>query len=106
MGKDYPSLFSHISCKSLYFIMHKEILTDTDINSLTEVLNHRVEQFSFRLGCCINFPYIMNYDGSGKCREIEFEYDEDDDVEEFETDLFKCSYGLIPKVGQLKLLMR
>jgi len=88
--KDYTTLFSHIYCKSLYFFMHKEILTDTDKNSLTEVLNQRVEQFSFRLGCCINFPYILNYEGSGKCREIEFEYDEDDDEEEFEADLSNC----------------
>jgi len=86
--KDFTTLFSHISCKSLYFFMQKDILTYMDIDKLNEVLKHRVEQFSFRLGCSIKFPYIMNYDGTGKCREIEFEYDEDE--EEFEADLSKC----------------
>jgi len=88
--KDFSTLFSDISCKSLYFLMHKEILQDSDINRLGEVLKHRVEKFSFRLGCSINFPYIKNYDGTGKCREIVFEYDEDDDVGEFESDLSEC----------------
>ena len=70
------------------FFTHEDILTDKDIDGLTEVLNERIEQFQFRFGRYIKFPLIENYDGSGKCHEIDFEYLEEDE-EVFETDLPK-----------------
>ena len=64
------------------------MFTEEDINSLTEVLIDRVEQFHFGFISNIRFPYIENYDGRGKCHEINFEY-RDEDEEVFETDLPK-----------------
>jgi len=87
--KDLPTLFSHICCKVLEFIFHEDTFTVEDINSLTEVLNDGVEKFNSIYGQNINFPLIENYDGRGKCHEIQFEYYEGQDDEEFESDLPK-----------------
>jgi len=87
--KDLPTLFSHICCKVLEFIFHEDTFTVEDINSLTEVLNDGVEKFNFIYGQNTNFPLIENYDGRGKCHEIQFEYYEGQDDEEFESDLPK-----------------
>ena len=68
--KEFSAYFSHICCKELDFLFHEEIHTDKDIDSLTKVLNDRVEKFRLGFGYHINFPYIENYDGRGKCHEI------------------------------------
>jgi len=92
--KDLPTFFSHICCKELEFIEHKDTLTVKDINSLTEVLNDGVEKFKFMYGQNIRFPLIENYDGRGKCHEIQFEYY---DYEEFESDLSKIQEWALSK---------
>merc|ERR1719300_1655268 len=90
--EDFSIVSKNMFCKKLKIFMDMEtqmMFTDDDINSLTEVLIDRVEQFEhFGFESNIRFPYIENYDGRGKCHEIHFEYyDEDDD--EFESDLQK-----------------
>ena len=87
--KEFSAYFSHICCKELDFLFHEEIHTDKDIDSLTKVLNDRVEKFRLGFGHHINFPYIENYDGRGKCHEINFEYGNDIEDEVFESDLPK-----------------
>jgi len=88
--KDLPTFFSHICCKELFFFNHEDTylytFTVQDINSLTEVMNDGVEKFVFIYRQNIHFPLIENYDGRGKCHEINFEYIDD---EEFESDLSK-----------------
>jgi len=88
VSKHFINLFSHIHCTYLEVLFYEEILTDMEIKSLTEVLNDGVEKIVFRLVCCINFPYIENYDGRGKCQMIEFEYIDEPD-EEYESDVQK-----------------
>ena len=79
--------------------MHKDTFTVKDINSLTEVLNDGVEKIQFIFGQNINFPLIENYDGRGKCHEIKFMYDkENDDVDkEFGSDLSKIQEWAISR---------
>ena len=89
--EDFSIVSKNMFCKKLKISMNMETQTmfmDEDINSLTEVLIDRVEQFHFGFISNIRFPYIENYDGRGKCHEIHFEYYDEDD-EEFESDLQK-----------------
>jgi len=95
--KDFSTFFSHICCKTLEFFMHTNILTDKDIDSLTEVLNNGVEKFQFMFGHNLNFPYIKNYDGRGKCHEINFEYRDDDDEDDADHELFESD---LPKIQE------
>ena len=89
---DIPTFFSHICCTKLDISMlwDMDYFSDKDIESLTEVLNNKVEQFTFESDCC-KFPYIENYNGEGKCREIHFGYNDSHYVydEEFASDLPK-----------------
>jgi len=89
---DIPTFFSHIRCTKLDISMlwDMDYFSDKDIESLTEVLNNKVEQFTFESDCC-KFPYIENYNGEGKCREIHFGYNDSHYVydEEFASDLPK-----------------
>jgi len=94
---DFSTFFSHICCKTLEFFMHSNILTDKDIDSLTEVLNNGVEKFQFIFGHYLNFPYIKNYDGRGKCYEINFEYRDDDDEDDADHELFESD---LPKIQE------
>jgi len=91
--EDFANLSSNMFCKKLKIIMYnntRKMFTDKDIDNLREVLIERVEQFQFRFGRYIKFPYIENYDGRGKCHEINFEYRFEDE-EEFESDLQKVN---------------
>jgi len=91
--EDFSILSGNMFCKKLLIYMDMEsriMFKDEDINSLTEVLIDRVEQFQFGNGSRIKFPYIENYDGRGKCHEINFEYRFEDE-EEFESDLQKVN---------------
>ena len=74
---DIPTFFSHIRCTKLDISMlwDMDYFSDKDIESLTEVLHNKVEQFTFESDCC-KFPYIENYNGEGKCREIHFGYND------------------------------
>jgi len=92
--KDFAILSRNMFCKKLEIYSKSSMIeqesrimfTDEDIICLTEVLNDRVEEFQFGFDSHIKFPYIKNYDGRGKCHEINFEYYDEDD-EEFESDL-------------------
>jgi len=74
-----PKIFNRVNCKS--FSIRNDasssngfgVYTDADIESLTEVLNDRVEEF-VRWGAGQLFPSIEKYDGKGKCHQIELIY--------------------------------
>jgi len=72
-------IFNHINCKSLSIRNDESssngfgIYTDADIESLTEVLIDRGEEF-VRWGAGQLFPSIEKYDGKGKCHQIELIY--------------------------------
>jgi len=92
--EDFAILSKNMFCKKLEIYKRdmesRMMFTDKDIDNLREVLIERVEQFQFRFGRYIKFPYIENYDGRGKCHEINFEYRFEDE-EEFESDLQKVN---------------
>jgi len=79
-GLDYPqeydltNLFRWINCKEFTLAWHENAFSNAEIESLTEVLNRRVEKFSYKFGCEPFLPYIEQYDGRGKCHEIELVY--------------------------------
>ena len=98
--EDFSIISKNMFCKKLKIFMDMEtqmMLTDEDINSLTEVLIDRVEQFHFGFISNIRFPYIENYDGRGKCYEINFEYRDDDDEDDADHELFESD---LPKIQE------
>ena len=72
---DMTRIFRWINCRVLEIAsLTSNSLTNAEVRSLIEVLTSRVEKFSYRNGCQPFFPYIEQYDGRGKCQEIELKY--------------------------------
>jgi len=87
--KDLANLFKWINCNQFTLSWHWDSLTNADIKSLTEVLNSRVDKFSYKFGGEPFLPYIEQYDGRGKCKEIELVYSVPDDEDDEDVD---CLY--------------
>jgi len=72
---DLSTIFNHINCKELE-LSSRDPLTDEEVKSLTKLLDEGLEYFNYGYSPthkCL--PSIQHYDGTGKCHEIEFEYD-------------------------------
>jgi len=82
---DLSKILRFVNCKELVISWRWNRLTKAEMKSLHEVLNSKVEKFTYSCGYEPFLPCIKQYDGKGKCKEIELEYtlqDEDYDSDE------------------------
>jgi len=82
---DLSIIFPSINCRELEINSRWDPLTDAEIKGLNEILNSRVEKFSLNHFREPFLPYIEQYDGRGKCQEIDLEYAVHEDEEDPES---------------------
>jgi len=72
---DLSTIFNFINCRELD-LWWQGSLTDEELKSLAKLMDERLERFKYRYSPTHkHLPSIQHYDGTGKCHEIEFEYD-------------------------------
>ena len=82
------NFFRYIDCRefeiSYQIIDNKPKLSEAEIKGLSKILNSKVEKLVYSFGNVPIFPCIEDYDGKGKCQEIEVEYLTNQDEESSE----------------------